>query len=164
MLIMMVVVFALTFAARFFVLQVVTVDGVSMEGTLTHGERVLILMCDYWFDTPKRGDIVMCAYPDREGHFIKRVIGLPGEMVMIRDSTIYIDGRPIPERYIDNPSDADFGPTPVPEDSYFVIGDNRPVSGDSRLASVGALTRGQIKGRATAIVSPFDKFGALERR
>lgn len=161
---MLVAVFSITFGARLFVLQIATVEGVSMEGTLTDGERVLVLMCDYWFDTPLRGDVVMCSYPGREGTYIKRVLALPGEMVMIRDSTVYVDGRPLAERYVVNEAEEDFGPTRVPNDSYFVIGDNRPVSGDSRLASVGSLPISRIQGRAVAIVAPFDQFAELERR
>lgn len=145
---------------RFWVLQVVTVDGISMEGTLLAQERVIVLMFDYWFDEPHRGDIVLCSYPGYEEMFIKRVLALPGEMVLIRDGVVYVNGRPLPEPYIDSPAEEDYGPTMVAEGCYFVLGDNRPHSGDSRLAAVGALPRENINGRAVMLLN---KMQPIER-
>ena len=145
--------FLLTVVMRLFVLQIVTIDGVSMEGTLHPSERVVVMMFDYWIDEPHRGDIVLCSYPDVEEKFIKRILALPGEMVLIRNGVVYVNGRPLPEPYIDIPATEDFGPTMVEPDCYFVLGDNRTHSGDSRLASVGALPRENISGRAVMMLN-----------
>ncbi len=150
---------ALTLFLRTFVFQITTVQGPSMEGTLHSNERVAVLLFDYWLGEPKRGDVVLCSYPEHDELFIKRVLALPGEMVLIREGIVYVDGRPLTEKYVDWPAEDDFGPTMVAENCYFVLGDNRPVSGDSRLAAVGALPRQNIKGRAVVLNNLFSGRG-----
>lgn len=153
----------ITLILRLFVLQIATVEGISMEGTLHPSERVVILMFDYWFDEPHRGDIVLCSYPGYEDMFIKRILALPGEMVLIRDGTVYVNGRPLPEPYIDSPATEDFGPTMVEDGCYFVLGDNRPNSGDSRLASVGSLPRENINGRAVLLLNTLERIERMQQ-
>lgn len=148
--------------ARLFIFQVVTVDGASMQATLMDGERVAVLLTGYWFEDPQRGDVVMCRYPQRNERYIKRVIGLPGEMIMIRQGVVYVDGRPLAEGYVAVPADQDYGPTRVAQGSYFLMGDNRPVSGDSRLAAVGPLPLSMIEGRAAAVLAPFNRIRLLQ--
>lgn len=151
----------LTVAVRSFVFTFVGVEGPSMKGTLLEGEQVAVLRCAYWFSLPQRGDVVTCSYPQRDEQYVKRVIGLPGEMIMIREGTVYVDGRPVPSGGLIIAADEDYGPTRVPEGSYFVMGDNRPVSGDSRLESVGALPLSMINGKVLAVVLPLENFSAI---
>jgi signal peptidase I len=133
-------------------------------GPATGGaERALLPMRDI-----RRGDVVVFKYPDEpERDFIKRVIGLPGETVELRNKKVYIDGRPLNEPYVHflDPEPASeevtsfdvrerYGPVRVPEGQYFVMGDNRDNSQDSRYW--GFLPRGHIKGRALMIYWSFD--------
>ncbi len=107
----------------------------SMEDTIMTGNRLIGLRTAYWFSEPKRGDIAIFLYPDDETKtFIKRVIGLPGEKVEIRGGLVYINDSdtPLKEDYIKGVPSGDFGPFEVPEDSYFMLGDNRHDSKDSR--------------------------------
>ena len=110
----------------------------SMEDTIMTDDRVIASRLSYIFSDPKRGDIVIFEYPDApEGetvHYVKRIIGLPGETIEIIDGKVYINGSEIPleEDYIKGELQGDFGPYIVPEGSYFMMGDNRNNSLDSR--------------------------------
>ena len=106
----------------------------SMENTIMTGSHVISLRCAYWFSDPDRLDIVVFPFPDNpEEKYIKRVIGLPGETIEGKDGIVYIDGEPLEEEaYITSDLDEDFGPYTIPEDSYFVLGDNRDASKDAR--------------------------------
>ena len=89
----------------------------------------------YLFEEPQRGDIVMFIYPDNEkDNYLKRIIGLPGEKVEIRDGLVYINDskKPLSEPYLNDPPNGDFGPYNVPEGCYFMLGDNRDISQDAR--------------------------------
>lgn len=105
----------------------------SMESTIPAGSRIMGLRLYYNFNEPERGDIVIFKYPDDEKvDYLKRIIGLPGETVEIVSGKVYIDGELLDEPYLDEEPTGDFGPYQVPEDSYFMLGDNRAVSKDSR--------------------------------
>ena len=105
----------------------------SMESTIPAGSRIMGLRLYYNFKDPERGDIVIFKYPDDEKvDYLKRIIGLPGETVEIASGKVYIDGELLDEPYLDEEPTGDFGPYQVPEDSYFMLGDNRAVSKDSR--------------------------------
>ena len=105
----------------------------SMENTIMTGDRLIALRTAYWFQDPKRGDIVVFRYPDNEEKlYIKRVIGTPGDTVEGKDGTVYVNGAELEEPYIKEEMSSDFGPYKVPEDSYFMLGDNRNSSIDSR--------------------------------
>ncbi|AEV69634.1 signal peptidase I [Acetivibrio clariflavus] len=106
----------------------------SMEDTIMPGDRVFASRIHYFFTEPKRGDIIVFKYPDDESiNYVKRVIGLPGEKVEIRNGEVYINDVKLDEPYIkEEMSKEDLGPYQVPEDSYFVMGDNRNNSNDSR--------------------------------
>ena len=107
----------------------------SMENTIMTGDRIIGLRVSYWFSDPQRGDIVIFKYPDDESKlFIKRVIGLPGDKIEIVDGLVYINdsSESLPEEYLSVTPKGSFGPYEVPEDSYFMLGDNRNVSKDSR--------------------------------
>ena len=105
----------------------------SMETTIPAGSRIMGLRLYYDFNEPERGDIVIFKYPDDESvDYLKRIIGLPGETVEIISGKVYINGELLDEPYLSEEPTGDFGPYQVPEDSYFMLGDNRAVSKDSR--------------------------------
>ena len=105
----------------------------SMETTIPAGSRIMGLRLYYDFKEPERGDIVIFKYPDDESvDYLKRIIGLPGETVEIISGKVYINGELLDEPYLSEEPTGDFGPYQVPEDSYFMLGDNRAVSKDSR--------------------------------
>lgn len=142
------VVLALT--VQTFVVKPFKIPSGSMENTLQVGDMIFVNRFIYWFTEPKRGDIVVFKYPENpKQDFIKRIIGLPGETIEIKDQQVYINGKPISEPYIKEPTFTDFGPITVPNDSYFVLGDNRNNSRDSRYW--GFLNKEMIKGKAFLI-------------
>src|SRR5579862_437569 len=145
-----------------FLYQPVKVEGTSMAPLLSDQERIFINKFVYRFEDIHRGDVVVFWYPlDRSKSFIKRVIGLPGETVDIRRGLLYVNGQLIPEPYVPPQySDiTDFGPVKVPKDSYFVMGDHRISSNDSRV--FGPVASQFIYGRAVFAYWPVDHFGSL---
>ncbi len=105
----------------------------SMEHTIEVDDCILGYQLAYLFSSPKRGDVVIFPYPDNpEVTYVKRVIGLPGETVEIKNGYVYIDGTPIEEPYLKEEMRGEYGPYVVPGDSYFMLGDNRNSSQDSR--------------------------------
>lgn len=148
-----VLVFVIAFAAaKFinrFVYSNVKVPSGSMENTIMTGDKVAMLRCNYLFSNPKRGDIVVFPWPDDETvDFIKRVIGLPGETIKGRNGLVYINGKPLKEPYVKANIDGDFGPYKIPKGCYFMMGDNRNDSDDSRFWNHPFLKREKIKGKA----------------
>ncbi|MDR2889724.1 MAG: signal peptidase I [Lachnospiraceae bacterium] len=148
----------------------IEVEGISMTDTLADGESLIVDKISYRFSDPKRYDIVV--FPpfedDKDTNYIKRVIGLPGETVMIDfDGNIYIDGEVLEESYgreiIRSPGRA-AEPVVLGADEYFVMGDNRNNSRDSRDPSIGSIGRDQLVGRAFVRVWPFDRFGMIEHQ
>ena len=105
----------------------------SMEHTIEVEDCILGLKTAYLFSEPERGDIVIFPYPDNpEVTYVKRIIGLPGETVEIKNGAVYIDGTPIKEPYLKEAMTGEYGPYVVPEGGYFMLGDNRNSSADSR--------------------------------
>lgn len=161
------IVFVLTFLFITFVMQRTDVSGQSMEPTLMDKDSLLVDKLSYRFKDPKRYDIVI--FPYRYGNdefFIKRVIGLPGERVRIDyDGNIYINdellGDPYGAEVILDPGRAVEEVT-LGEDEFFVMGDNRNHSMDSRDVSVGSINKKDILGRAFIRIYPFDRFGGLK--
>ena len=145
------------------------VSGSSMETTLSDGDNLLVDTITYRFSEPKRFDII--DFPlqyDTDTYYIKRIIGMPGETVQIDyDGNIYINGSLLEESYgrevIQNPGRA-AEPITLGEDEYFVMGDNRNNSSDSRDPSVGNIHRKDIIGRAWVRIWPFSKFGVLKHQ
>jgi signal peptidase I len=145
-----------------FLYQPVKVEGTSMAPLLSDQERIFINKFVYRFEPIHRGDVVVFWYPlDRTKSFIKRVIALPGETVEIRQGTVYVNGQPIAEPYVppqyEDPGD--FGPQRVPMDDYFLMGDHRISSNDSRV--FGPVASRYIYGRAVFAYWPVDHFGSL---
>ena len=150
-----------------FVIQRTEVQGSSMEPTLHNGDQLFVEKVSYRFSNPKRFDIVVFPYQYTKGtYYIKRIIGMPGETVQIDEAgRIYIDGEVMSEYYgkevMTDPGLAGKGVT-LAEDEYFVLGDNRNDSADSRFVSVGNVKRSQIIGKAWLRMYPFEQFGILK--
>lgn len=145
-----------------FLYQPVKVEGTSMAPLLSDQERIFINKFVYRFEPIQRGDVVVFWYPlDRTKSFIKRVIGLPGETVEIRQGTLLVNDKVIPEPYVPPQYEdlSDFGPVRVPKASYFVMGDHRISSNDSRV--FGSVADRYIYGRAVFAYWPVDHFGSL---
>src|ERR1700732_4845256 len=145
-----------------FLYQPVKVEGTSMAALLSDQERIFINKFVYRFEPIERGDVVVFWYPlDRTKSFIKRVVGLPGEVVEIRQGIVYVDGAPLAEAYVPPQYEdlSDFGPVRVARESYFVMGDKRISSNDSRV--FGPVASHYIYGRAVFAYWPVDHFGSL---
>jgi signal peptidase I len=145
-----------------FLYQPVKVEGTSMAPLLSDQERIFINKFVYRFESIHRGDVVVFWYPlDRSKSFIKRVVGLPGETIEIRRGVVFVNGQTIAEPYVP-PQYADvtdYGPTRVALGCYFVMGDHRISSNDSRV--FGPVASQYIYGRAVFAYWPVDHFGSL---
>ena len=150
-----------------FVGQRVAVIGCSMEPTLKEDDHLLVDKLSYRFSEPKRFDIVVFPYIyEKNTFYVKRIIGLPGETIFIDDlGQIFIDGELLEEGYgkeiIRNPGRA-YEPITLKDDEYFVLGDNRNDSSDSRDPNVGNLKRSKITGKAFLRIYPFDSMGMIK--
>ena len=130
-----------------FLAQATRVEGQSMEPNLQDNQRLIIEKISYYFHPPQRGDIVVLRLPNRRSDpLIKRVIGLPGETVEIRNGQVLIDGQVLDEPYLNQTSYQSMPPRMVPEGDVFVLGDNRGFSNDSR--AFGFVPLSDIVGRA----------------
>lgn len=135
------------------------VRGISMQDTLYTGQMMAVIKSSYWFDGPERGEVVFCRYPGWTEDCVKRVIGLPGERIRIEDSVVYIGDVPLEEPYLSRPQTGDFPEILIPEGSYFVMGDNRSRSTDSR--DVGPLEMSQIEGHCVAVFWPISDWKVI---
>ncbi|MPZ89521.1 MAG: signal peptidase I [Nitriliruptorales bacterium] len=187
------VAFVLALLLKTFLIQAFYIPSESMLPTLEVGDRVLVSKVVYQVREPRRGEVVVFrddaglsgvpdqrSFPERaldfltsglgappsERDFIKRVIGLPGEIIETRDGVVYVDGQPIHEDFPDDGGYlmardmTEFGPVTVPEGEYFVMGDNRPNSADSRSA-LGTIDADDLVGRAFVIVWPPGRVDTL---
>jgi len=150
------------FLIRGFVVQAFKIPSGSMIPTLKIGDHILVNKFIFWFEKPHRGDIIVFKYPrDESKDFIKRVVGLPGEWVEMKGTTVYINGKPLDEpyaRYDPNIRNrVDFGPVFVTPGHLFMMGDNRDNSMDSRYW--GLLDIKKIKGKAFLIYFSWNKNG-----
>lgn len=141
-----------------------SVPSGSMETTIMTGSRMFGLRVSYWGNDPVCGDIIIFKYPDDPStNFVKRVIGMPGDTVEIIDGVTYVNGEELEEPYLnETPAKLDFGPYEVPEDSYFVMGDNRNHSNDSRKWKNTYVPRNAILGKAVFCYWPLDHIGVLK--
>ncbi len=150
----------ITFLVIYFIAQATVVHGGSMEPTLSTGQRLIVEKLSYRFELPERGDIVVVRLEQFELPLIKRVIGLPGEMVEIRQNHVFINGVLLPEAYLPITRQQNYGPFIVPEGNIFVMGDNRSVSNDSRF--FGPVPMEQILGKAWASYWPPAEIGFVK--
>lgn len=162
---LVIVVLAVVFFLKNYVLINAVIPSGSMENTIMTGDRVFGNRLAYRFGEPERGDIVIFKYPDNEEElYIKRVIGLPGDKVEIRDGLVYLNdsAKPLEEPYLKETPVGDYGPYQVPEDGYFMLGDNRNWSKDSRFWENTYVTREEVLAKAVFRYYPFDEIGTIE--
>lgn len=141
------------------------VSGKSMRPTLEDGDNLVVDKLSYRFREPKRYEVIVFPYKYEENtFFIKRIIGLPGETIQVKDGYVYIDGELLGEDYgAEVMEDAGIAQEPITlgEDEYFVLGDNRNHSTDSRMPNVGVLKREDLVGRAWVRIWPLDSIGVI---
>ena len=166
-LVYIVIIVGLTYLIVTYVGQRTSVSGHSMEPTLSHGDNLIVDKITYRFKDPERFDIIVFPYRYEENTFyIKRIIGLPGETVQVIGGYVYINGQLLESdiygaEVMDSPGIA-AEPITLGENEYFVLGDNRNHSADSREASVGVLQRDELLGRAWVRIFPIDKIGVIK--
>ena len=142
------------------VIQNYRIESHSMEPNFREGQFILVNKLAFKMGEPSRGEVIVFHNPGNvEEDYIKRVIGLPGDEVEIRDQTVYINGQTLAEPYATNPFRDNYGPTVVPPNHLFVMGDNRGNSSDSR--RIGPIPEELIVGQAWLRVWPFDEWGII---
>lgn len=151
---------------RSFFFTIIRVDGTSMTDTLQNNDRLFVTVLDMKLHGPDRFDVVITHYDDTRKEYVKRVIGLPGDTLEVRSGVLYVNGEAYeepflsPERIVNySLPQYDFGPIEVPEGSYFVMGDNRDNSRDSR--RVGFLSEDKIVGKVRYIIWPLNRIGSV---
>lgn len=158
--------FIISVMASFFIItflyQPVKVEGTSMQPELRDQDRLFVNKFAYNFEKISRGDVVVFYYPrDTQKSYIKRVIGLPGDDIRIDDGHLYVNGEPVEESYVPKRfrDSRSMPETVVPPNQYFVMGDHRSISSDSR--DFGPVTRKLIYGKAAFIYWPADNAGVV---
>ena len=160
-----IIAFVLAMILRLTLIECRFIPSGSMLPTLQLNTRVVVMKFAYWFQEPERGDIIVFKPPEElevKDDYIKRVIGFPGEEIYIHDGVVYVDERALIEPYVQEAPNYTFGPTIVPDDSLFVLGDNRNLSHDSHAWNVW-LQQDHIKGKAVVIYWPLSEVSLLER-
>ena len=143
-----------------FAIQSYRVEGVSMQPGLQSDQYVLVNKIAYLFHAPERGDVIVFHFPlDTSKDFIKRVIGLPGDTISFTSTTVQVNGVVLNEPYISAPNGTQGETLTVPPDDYFVMGDNRPVSDDSR--DWGFVPKDDIIGKAVMVYWPLSNWQSI---
>lgn len=146
---------------KFLLFDIIPIENVSMQPTLHDGDKVFLDMITYKFSTPKRSDVIIFTPPvDKDSYYIKRIIGLPGEVIAIHDGSVFINNKKLYELYLlpGTLTEGDLSVN-IPEGFVFVMGDNREDSSDSR--EFGPISMKSIKGHALFTVFPFTRAGKL---
>ena len=152
----------LAFFIRYFIVELYMVEGPSMRPTLVNGERLVVNKFIYRFKTPERGEVLVFRYPrDPSRDFIKRVIGVAGDTIEIKDGRVFLNGQLLNEPYILERTRGSYPPATVPEGHVYVMGDNRNNSEDSRFKDVGFVPLELIKGKAITVFWPLDHIKTL---
>lgn len=152
---------AIAFVIRTFLFEPVRVEGGSMSNTLLDGEIMFVTKPEYLSGDPERFDVVICHYPDRGNtNFVKRVVGLPGDTVEIKDGYLYVNGEKYEEDYLTYRPNYTMSAYTVPDGMYFVLGDNRSNSNDSHI--IGPVSRDMIIGHVRQVIWPLDSWRAIE--
>lgn len=161
MLEVVIVALALAFLIKTFVVGNFWIPSESMVPTIEVNDKVIVTNFSYWFAEPERGDVIVFRFPhDPKKDYIKRCIGLPGETIQFKDSKLYINGELVEEPYLPEGLEfEDYGPVQVPEGQYFMCGDNRNHSSDSRVW--GFVEKKLIIGKAQVIYWPFARWTTL---
>ncbi|MBW7474918.1 signal peptidase I [Paenibacillus oenotherae] len=152
---------------NYFVFNLSTVEGHSMEPTLQEKEWLFVNKLSYRFGSPDHGDVVILKDPSKDGpqkkkFLVKRIIGIPGDTIEIRDAQLYRNGELIIEAYTDTEiDDDDYGPIKLEADNYYIMGDNRHAGGSKDSRVFGPVSRDMIQGRADFILWPITKMNAL---
>ena len=159
------IVFALVLALliRSFIFEPMMVPTGSMIHTIEINDRILVNKFIYRFKDLEHGDVVVFKYPDDPKQtFVKRLIGVGGDIIEIRDNVLYRNNEPIEEPYVKEPMIGDYGPYKVPEGHFFMMGDNRNSSKDSRSWENKYVPRENVIGKATYCIWPLSRIGALK--
>jgi len=150
----------LIFLAYHAVAQTSVVEGSSMLPSLEDGQRLIVSKAAYFFATPQRGDVIIVHPPvDMQKEYVKRLIGLPGDIIQVKNSLVYVNGVPLKEPYIKAAPNYLMEPFTVPSDNYFVLGDNRNNSSDSHFG--WTVTRENIVGEVWLRYWPFSGWGLI---
>lgn len=151
----------IAFVVRTFLFEPVRVEGGSMSNTLLNGEIMFVTKPEYLSGDPERFDVVICHYPARGNtNFVKRVVGLPGDTVEIKDGYLYVNGEKYEEEYLTYRPNYTMSAYTVPDGMYFVLGDNRSNSNDSHL--IGPVSRDMIKGHVRHVIWPLNAWRAID--
>ncbi len=157
-------VLAIVILVRTLVFVPAMVSGSSMVPTLTDGECMFVTRFITYAAQPQRGDIVILTPPNKKlgfnQYYVKRIIGMPGETIVIHEGIVFINGEPLAEPYITSDWAGSMEAVTLAEDCYFVMGDNRGGSTDSR--DFGPLHKNLIAGKSVAVMLPFDRIRAIE--
>jgi len=161
-----VVALILALIIRAFFLQVFWIPSGSMEPTLDVNDRIVVNKIIYHFREPKRQEVIVFRQIAMEGipvkekrDLIKRLMGLPGEVLEVKDGVVHINGVAVEEKHLLNRDFSNYGPVTIPADSYFVMGDNRPASADTRFWQGKFLPKKNLIGPAFLRIWPLSKFG-----
>ena len=155
---------------RTFLFTMIRVDGESMLETLQDGDRLAATIIDGKLFGYNRGEVIICTYPGADHYCVKRVIGLPGETISMEKGVVSINGEPLDEPYLTYRSNDSMDAYQIPEGAYFVMGDNRPVSLDSRAVGpveagpwvqLGVPENGAILGKVHLRLWPFDAISTV---
>lgn len=154
---------------RTFLFEPIRVDGESMCDTLQDGEVMIVTKPEYLLGDPQFGDVIICKYPGRSENFVKRVMGVPGDVISIISNMVYRNGERLDEPYLTparNDNGFSMAPFELGEGEYFVMGDNRDNSHDSRnyynYYTPSAITRDMIVGQVRWVVFPFNNIRGIQ--
>ena len=146
---------------KMFLFEFVLVEGSSMYPTLHNNDRLMVTKVQYYFHEPEFEDIVILNYSDSV-EFVKRVIGKAGDTIEVKNSVVYLNGEALDEPYISDQPYPDFAKVVVPKGTYFVMGDNRVDSRDSRYEDVGFISKDEIVGKVVFRIYPLNQMGVIK--
>ncbi len=154
---------AIAFLVQVFVAEQVIVRGESMQPTLQDGERMLVSRLAYRFSEPEQRDLITFNDTKNRGNYVKRILAEEGDKVEILNDRLYVNQKEVVEPYVYQEEPIkDYGPVEVPEGHYFVLGDNRVFSLDSRHEEVGFVAEEDIQGKVVMVLHPFDNIRRID--